>query len=151
MSALAISTSALRADTPRLAVRAQLAPVVEFESARWLAPLLLDLRSLETSGENVQGIGDFTVSPSTADHVRRLLAFVYESPLPEPRLAPFSGGGIALSSTLGNRELTFTAYPGQEDFVFSLTNESDESLDRFGTLSLEQPNALGEVIKAFLF
>lgn len=127
----------------------QLERVVKFdESAQWLPSVLSDLRSLETSGENVPGIGDFTVASSTADNVRRLLIAISGTSLPEPKLAPFSGGGIALICSMGNSELMFTAYPGHHDFVFSRTNEADELADQ-GTVTLEQPR-LGNVITEFL-
>jgi hypothetical protein len=129
----------------------QLERVVEFESARWLAPLLSDLRSLETTGANIPGIGDFRVSNSTANNVRRLLTFAaagpLREPLPEPALSPFSGGGVVLTWNHGNRELTFTVYPEHEDFVFSRTDENDEAN---GILTLDQTTKLSDVIAAFL-
>src|SRR5712692_1090916 len=119
-----MSSFAAAATTTRLApasrevVRpSQLERVVEFESARWLPSLLSDLRSLETSGQNVPGLGDFRVSTTTADQVRRLLTVISGAPLPQPALAPFSGGGVALTCSLGRKELTFTAYPNQPDLV----------------------------------
>jgi hypothetical protein len=124
------------------------APVVQFESARWLPTLLSDLRSLETSGENIPGLGDLRVSPATADHVRLLLTAISTAPLPEPTLAPFSGGGVALTCNIGNRELTLTAYPDQRDFVFML-NENDEPIED-GTIRLEQRERLRDVITTFL-
>ncbi len=127
---------------------AQLERVVVVESSRWLPSLLSDLRSLEVSGANVPGIGDFRVAPNTANNVRRLLTVISGASLPEPKLSPFSGGGIALSCSIGNSELTFTAYPDQNDFVFSRTNEDDELADE-GILTLEQPR-LASVITAFL-
>ena len=126
----------------------QLQLVVQFESARWLPSVLSDLRSLEVSGVNVAGVGDFQVAHTTADNVRRLLTVISGASVPEPRLAPFSGGGVAITSSMGNRELTFTAYPDHDDFVFSRTNDNDELADD-GVVSLEQPR-LGEVIAAFL-
>jgi hypothetical protein len=125
------------------------AHVVQFESARWLPTLLSDLRSLETSGKNIPGLGDLRVSGAMADHVRLLLTTISASPLPEPVLAPFSGGGVALTCVVGNRELTLTAYPDQRDFVFMLKNENDEPVDD-GTITLEQPDRLRDVIRTFL-
>jgi hypothetical protein len=126
----------------------QLVRVVEFASARWLPSLLSDLRSLETLGQNIPGLGDLRVSATTADHVRRLLTAISGVSLPEPTLAPFSGGGVALTCSIGNKELTFTAYADHDDFVFSRTNENDELADD-GVVNLEQ-HRLGEVIAAFL-
>jgi len=125
------------------------APVVQFESARWLPTLLSDLRSLETAGQNIPGLGDLRVSRATADHVRLLLTAISTAPLPEPTLAPFSGGGVALTCNLGNRELTLTAYPDQRDFVFMLKNENDEPVDD-GTITLDQRDRLRDVITSFL-
>ena len=127
----------------------QLEPVVSFDSASWLPSLLLDLRSLETSGQNICGIGDLSVTHATADHVRRLLTIVPGAYLPEPTLAPFSGGGVALTWNIGHRELTFTAYPGHNDFVFMRTDDNDEPADD-GILRLDQTRELGDVIAAFL-
>jgi hypothetical protein len=152
MRATAFATSA-RPETSSSSLRSspQLASVIEFESARWLASLLLDLRSLEQTGQNIAGIGDFTVSTSTANSVRRLLTLVFDLPIPDLRLSPFSGGGVALISNLDNKELILSVYPGQpDDFVFSLTNDEDENLSRFGTIPLDQPSQLHEVVKAFL-
>jgi hypothetical protein len=127
----------------------QLERVVEFESARWLPSLLSDLRSLETSGQNIPGLGDLRVSADTADHVRRLLTAISGVSLPEPTLAPFSGGGVALTCNIGNKELTFTAYPEHGDFVFIRTDENNEPIDN-GILTLEAPDRLRGVIAAFL-
>lgn len=128
--------------------KSQLARVVEFESARWLPSLLSELRSLEVSGVDIPGVGDFRVAHRTADNVRRLLIVISGTSVPEPRLAPFSGGGVALTCSIGNRELTFTTYPDHEDFVFSRTDDNDELADD-GIVSLEQ-RKLGEVITTFL-
>ena len=150
MSAFAATATATTfASANRDAVRpSQLERVVGFESARWLPTLLSDLRLLERAGENIPGVGDLRVSQATANHVRRLLTVISGTSLPEPVLAPFSGGGVALTSSIGNRELTFTVYPDHEDFVFSRTDDSDELADD-GIVSLEQ-RRLGEVISAFL-
>jgi len=127
----------------------QLERVVEFESARWLPSLLADLRSLEARGRNIDGIGDLRVANTTADNVRRLLTVISAAPLPEPRLAPFSGGGVALICSIGGRELTFTAYPDNRDFIYSDSDENDEIVAD-GVLTLEQPNRLAELITSFL-
>lgn len=149
-SAAATATS-LASTKPEAVRPSQLERVVEFESARWLPSLLSDLRSLETSGVNIPGIGDLRVAHSTADNVRRLLTLAaaasLREPLPEPALSPFSGGGVALTWNLGNRELTFTVYPEHEDFVFARTDENDE---KNGVLKLDQTTQLSNVITAFL-
>ncbi len=127
----------------------QLEPVVGFESARWLPSLLSDLRLLETSGQDIRGIGDLRVAHATADHVRRLLTIIPGAYLPAPTLAPFSGGGVALTWNIGDRELTFTAYPDHDDFVFMRTDDSDEIADD-GILKPDQTKELTDVITAFL-
>ena len=127
----------------------QLEPVLGFECAPWLPSLLSDLRLLETSGQYIAGLGDFRVSDATADHVRRLITITSGTPLPEPTLAPFSGGGVALSWSIGNRELTFSAYPDHNDFVFMRTDNNDD-LAGDGILRLDQSKELGDVIAAFL-
>jgi len=128
---------------------AQLERVVEFESSRWLPSLLSDLRLLETSGQDIPGIGDLRVSSETGDRVRRLLTVISGTSLPEPTLAPFSGGGVALTCNIGDRELTFTAYPEHDDFVFVRTNDSGEPTDD-GILTLDQTQRLSSLITAFL-
>lgn len=128
----------------------QLDRVIRFDSASWLLPVLLHLRSVETTGQNIPGIGDLRVARATADNVRRLLTIISHVPLPEPSLAPFSGGGVALTWNIGNRELSFTAYPDHNDFVFMQTNEDDELIDD-GLVSLDQRDRLSDVITKFLF
>jgi hypothetical protein len=109
----------------------------------------LALRTLETSGRNIPGIGDLRVAEATANNVRRLLTITAIAALPEPRLAPFSGGGVAISWPLGNRELSFTAYPNQNDFVFMRTDDNDLLVED-GILRLDQTTELARVITAFL-
>jgi hypothetical protein len=107
------------------------------------------LNALEKSGQNIPGVGDLTIAPPTADRIRRLLTIVPGEDLPEPTLAPFSGGGLALTWNIGQRELTFTAYPDHNDFVFIRTDDNDEPADD-GILRLEETNRLSEVLTAFL-
>jgi hypothetical protein len=126
----------------------QLERVVGFESARWLPSVLSDLRLLETSGQNIPGVGDLRVSHSTADHVRRLLTVISEISLPQPVIAPFSGGGVALTYNIGERELTFTAYPAHDDFVFMRTDDNGNTSD--GIITLDQTKDLSDVITTFL-
>jgi hypothetical protein len=128
---------------------AQLERVVVVESSRWLPSLLSDLRLLETSGQNIPGVGDLRVSNGTADHVRRLLTVISGTSIPEPALAPFSGGGVALTCNIGDRELTFSAYPEHNDFVFVRTDDSGEPVDD-GIITLEQTRRVGDLIAAFL-
>ncbi len=149
----ATATAARLAPAPELARSSQLERVVRFESARWLPSLLSDLRSLETSGRNIAGVGDLRVAQATADNVRRLLTVAAETALreslSEPVLSPFSGGGVAVTWTLGNRELSFTVYPGHQDFVFARTDDNDNTVED-GTLPLNQSNQLSNLITAFL-
>lgn len=150
MSPSAATATAPSASDNRDAVTtSQLERVIEFGSAHWLPSLLSDLRSLELSGVNVPGIGDFRVAASTADHVRRLVAAMPTLSLPEPKLSPFSGGGIALTFSSGNKELTFTAYPNHEDFVFSLINEN-EDISKDGAITLEHHSQLVDLLKAIV-
>src|SRR5258708_1185200 len=146
----ATATAARLAPTnPDLARAPHLERVVGFESARWLPSLLSELRSLETSGANVRGVGDLRVANATADNVRRLLTVTAEAtirePLPEPALAPFSGGGVALTWNLGNRELTFTDYPENKDFVFARTDDNDE-IFQDGILALNKTDQVSSRI-----
>lgn len=140
-----VQTTVSRDEVPS----SQLERVVKFDTARWLPSLLSDLRSLELSGANFPGIGDFRVSHGTADRVRQLLTVISGVQIPEPRLSPFSGGGVALVCSGGNKELTFTAYPDDRDFIFSITNENDE-LTEDGVITLEQTGRLGALVTAFL-
>jgi hypothetical protein len=131
------------------ATAAATAPVVQFESARWLASLLSDLRSLEGSGKNIPGLADLRISTATADHVRRLLTMISTALLPEPTLAAFSGGGVALTCNFGNRELTLTAYPDHQDFVFMVRDEHDDPTYD-AVVTLDQPDRLRDMLKTFL-
>lgn len=126
----------------------QLEAVVGFEAAPWLPSLLSSLRSLEEQGRDIPGIGDFRVAGATADNVRRLLTVLAAKPLPEPRLAPFAGGGLALICSLGDRELTFTAYPDSQDFIYSDSDENEIVQD--GVLTLNHRNRLAGLIASFL-
>src|SRR5438552_18579755 len=83
----------------------QLERVVGFDSSRWLPSLLSNLRSLEKTGQNIPGVGDLRVSNETGDHIRRLLIVLSGTPIPEPTLAPFSGGGVAITCDIRDREL----------------------------------------------
>ena len=79
--------------------------VVNSDSASWLPSLIANLRALETSGRNIPGVGDLRIAEHTANNVRRLLTAIIlsgQNP-PEPKLAPFSGGGLALTLTTGGR------------------------------------------------
>lgn len=143
------ATARVSSSTPDHVTSSQLDRVVRFESARWLPSLLSDLRSLEYAGENIPGIGDFRIARSTADNVRRLLTVISGSPLPEPRLAPFSGGGLALICSIGEKELTFSTYPSHEGFVFSVSNENDDRAED-GIITLEQNDQLARLISRFL-
>jgi hypothetical protein len=127
----------------------QLQRTVDFDSARWLPSLLSDLRRLETSERDVPGVGDFRVSQPTADHVRQLLTAISGTPLPEPALSLFSGGGVALTCSIGNRELAFTAYPNHDDFVFTRIDDNEEAAED-GILSLDQTDRLRTLIASFL-
>src|SRR6266581_5259629 len=127
----------------------QLVPFSPVDSASWVPSLLWRLRSLEASGRNIPGVGDLTIATATADRVRRLLTIIPPHLVPEPTLAPFSGGGIALILNIGDRELTLTAYPDHNDFVFMTTNENDEVVDE-GILAADQTERLSDVITALL-
>lgn len=128
---------------------AQLERVVGFESARWLPTLLSNLRLLETTGGDIPGVGDLRISSSTADHMRRLLSVISTTALPEPIVSPFSGGGIALVSTIGERELTFTAYPGHNGFIFSRTDDRGEDAED-GVFTIAEDDRLKRIVSEFL-
>jgi hypothetical protein len=128
---------------------AQLEPVVYSDSAPWLVSALSRLRTLETTGIDIPGIGDLRIAEPTANRVRRLLAAVPGRYLPEPKLAAFSGGGLAVIWTVGERELAFTAYPGHDDFVFMHTIENEEAVEE-GMLTLDQAPTLSNLINSFL-
>jgi len=145
----ATATAARLASISERGRSSQLERVVEFESARWLPSILSDLRLLETSGQNILGVGDLRVSHATADRVRRLLSVISGTSLPQPTVAPFSGGGVALTCNIGERELTFTAYPADDDFVFIRTDDNGNSADD-GIIKLDQVKELSDVIASFL-
>ena len=142
------ATALIWSRNPDSVASSQLERVVEFQSARWLPSLLSDLRSLELSGENIAGIGNFRVAHSTADNLRRLLTVISGLSLPEPKLSPFSGGGIALTCGARNKELTVTTYPNHDDFVFTVTAGNDEVEDEI--LTLDQTAQIATLLATFL-
>ncbi|MGH9774086.1 MAG: hypothetical protein ACRD50_03965 [Candidatus Acidiferrales bacterium] len=135
------------------ALGAALAPqfenIVEFERAPWLPGVLDELRALEERGQNIAGVGDLRVERATADKARRLLSMVSAEPLPKPQVIPFSGGGIALTWDIGEKEMNFSMYPGQEQLVFLRTNEYDEIAED-GLLSLDNAELLYRLLNGFL-
>jgi hypothetical protein len=155
MSALAVNwfSATMSPATPTNAtveIRApQLSHVVSVFSAPWLPSVLEELRTLEKSGQNIPGVGDLTIAESTADHLRRLMTLGPVAQLPEPTLVPFSGGGLSLTWNLGQRELSFSTYPGHDDFVYMRTGDNDQ-VAADGILTLKQTRELGEQIAAFL-
>lgn len=135
------------APSPVSASSPQLDPVRGFDSAPWLPSLLLQLNFFQSTGQNIPGVGDLRIAQATADRVRRFLSVVSVAPLPAPSLTPFSGGGLALTWQFAGRELSFSAYPGQDDFVFMRTDENDLPVAD-GFVSLDQTDCLAEVIAA---
>jgi hypothetical protein len=123
--------------------------VVGYDSTTWILPLLIELRNLETTGQNIPGVGDLRIAQATADRVRRLLAFVPGAYLPAPTLAPFSGGGLSILWNIGNKELSFTAYPEQDDFVFLRADQTGEIVED-GVVRLDQRERLLDIFLAFL-
>lgn len=92
----------------------ELARVADIDAAPWLPDALEELRALKSAGVNMPGVGDFTISGDTVDRARQILASVCITRLPAPTIVPFSGGGLALSWSRNNRELTLSVYPDQE-------------------------------------
>jgi hypothetical protein len=92
----------------------QLAKVANVASAPWLPDTLEELRALKTAGVNMPGIGDFTITDDTVDRARQLLTLNCITSLPAPTIAPFSGGGLALSWACDNRALVLSVYPDRE-------------------------------------
>jgi hypothetical protein len=92
----------------------QLAQVAEVSAAPWLPDTLKELRTLKAAGVNLPGIGDFTLTDDTVDRARQLLTLTCITRLPAPTIAPFSGGGLALSWACDNRGLVLSVYPDRE-------------------------------------
>src|ERR1700676_526373 len=101
------ATATMRVEPSPLSPDSSNAPLLErvasFHSSPWLPSVLSELRTLEASGANIEGIGDFRVSSATADNVRRLLTVISLDAIPEPSLSPFSGGGVVLIWNIGGR------------------------------------------------
>jgi hypothetical protein len=91
-----------------------LAQVAEVSAAPWLPDTLEELRTLKASGVNLPGIGDFTITDDTVDRARQLLTLTCITSLPAPTIAPFSGGGLALSWACNDRGLVLSVYPDRE-------------------------------------
>jgi hypothetical protein len=92
----------------------QLAQVTEVSAASWLPDTLEELRTLKAEGVNLPGIGDFTIADGTVDRARQLLTLTCITRLPTPTIAPFSGGGLALSWACNERALVLSVYPDRE-------------------------------------
>jgi hypothetical protein len=92
----------------------QLAQVAEVSAAPWLPDTLEELRTLKAAGVNLPGIGDFTITDDTLNRARQLLTLTCITRLPVPTVAPFSGGGLALSWSRNDRGLVLSVYPDRE-------------------------------------
>src|SRR6266481_5888349 len=89
----------------------QLAQVADVAAAPWLPDTLEELRALKAAGVNLPGIGDFTITDDTISRARQLLTLSCITSLPAPTIAPFSGGGLALTWACDNRGLVLSVYP----------------------------------------
>jgi hypothetical protein len=138
--------STLAEDRFVFVARPQLARVVDLEEATWLREVLEELRAMETTGRFLPGVGDLHVRTETGDRARRLLTIASVQAVPKPRLVAFSGGGIGLEWRSGGRELSFSIYPGEDEFVYTQTDEHGETE---GELPQGQDDQIAAVLKAF--
>jgi hypothetical protein len=119
----------------------QLVPTVAFERMPWLLPALQQLDALKSGGRNIPGLGDLRISEQTGAVVRRLLTYVTNRYLPEPQLAPISGGGIAVRWNLPDREVSFRVFPGVQEVVYMVVDERDEIIED-GEFVLDRNNSM---------
>jgi hypothetical protein len=93
----------------------------------WHYTVFAQLRNLEEAGANRPGLGDLRVAERTSSHVRRIVAQINIADLPTPEVAPISGGGIAVTWDVGNREVQLAAFADGE--VVCLTTENGAILE----------------------
>lgn len=130
-------------------VRPELARVVEVETAPWLSGALEELRTLKEAGRNLPGFGDFRIAEETMDRVRQLLTVDAVGRLSRPNIIQFSGGGISLSWVTGNRELTFSVYPGDEEVTF-MDSVGQNRIVEDGVVRARDRHGVAAVIQRFL-
>ena len=83
-------------------------------NAPWRYAALAQLRTLEESGQNRPGQGDLRISDATSSHARQILAQMDITDAPTPEVVPISGGGIAISWSMANRELQLSVFADGE-------------------------------------
>lgn len=124
----------------------QLAQVADVAAAPWLPDTLEELRTLKAAGINMPGIGDFTITDDTVNRARQLLTLNCITRLPAPTIAPFSGGGLALTWTCNDRGLVLSVYPDQE-VTYERTDEEHSVADD-DTLASDQD--LTKIVDRFI-
>jgi len=124
----------------------QLAQVANVAAAPWLPDTLEELRALKAAGLNLPGIGDFTITDDTVDRARQLLTLSCITSLPAPTIAPFSGGGLALSWTRNDRGLVLSVYPDRE--VTYERSDAEHSVVDDDTLASD--TELAKIVERFL-
>ncbi len=124
----------------------QLAQVADVTAAPWLPDTLEDLRALKAAGANLPGIGDFTITDDTVNRARQLLTLNCITRLPAPIIAPFSGGGLALTWTCNDRGLVLSVYPDRE--VTYERTDAEHSVVDDDTLASDQD--LTKIVDRFI-
>jgi hypothetical protein len=124
----------------------QLTQVADVAAAPWLPDTLEELRTLKAAGVNLPGIGDFTITDDTVNRARQLLTLTCITRLPAPAIAPFSGGGLALSWASNDRGLVLSVYPDRE--VTYERTDAEHSVVDDDTLASDQD--LTKIVDRFI-
>lgn len=120
----------------------QLVPTVTFAQMPWLLPAVQQLSELQAEGRDIPGLGDLRISEETSDVVRRLLAQIRLKELGVPELVPMSGGGVGITWSIPDREVSFKVFPKDEDIMYVVTDTEDKVISD-GVFNLEKTASLG--------
>jgi hypothetical protein len=135
------STASVHPQTCFLA-ESQLVPTVSFAQLPWLLPAVQQLSELQAEGRDIPGLGDLRISEETGALVRRLLAQIRVKDLDVPQLVPMSGGGVGVSWSIPDREVSFKVFPSDEEVMYVVT-DTDDNMVADGVFNLGHTASLG--------
>lgn len=123
----------------------QLVPTVTFAQMPWLLPAVQQLSELQAEGRDIPGLGDLTISEDTSAVVRRLLAQIRVKELGVPELVPMSGGGVGITWSIPDREVSFKVFPRDEEIMYVVTDTDDKVISD-GVFNLGKAASLGTAL-----
>ena len=98
-----------------------------FDLPQWKIVAFQKLSSLESLGHNWDGYGSPSVSSATRRAAATILAGLQNSLLPNPTVAPTSGGGIQIEWEIGRNAIELHISPELElHYLLVLPNTEDE-------------------------